>query len=153
MANRVILSFPSNNLASQSQAVIANDGITYNQSGLTFNQAGTKYGGLYGKTEVYPTITASRFTIPSASARTTTQQITAGTTTYNQSGITFNESGYQYGGLYNYKDIQPLIVATMVPTAHVVLGSDYIQIQTNRLLLIEDGTNLLIEDGSFLSQE
>ena len=49
------------------QALVANQGYTYNQSGLTYNQIGVQYGGVYNyNQDLVPMLFTTNTTNPSA---------------------------------------------------------------------------------------
>lgn len=60
------------------QALLANQGYTYNQSGLTYNQTGVQYGGVYNYNEdVIPSLFVAKLEQPSLNILTDFISLTA----------------------------------------------------------------------------
>lgn len=115
--------------ASRTDASVNDQHITYNEVGVTYNDPLYQYGGQYGQQDVFPSIRAIIYqNLPVTSMRT------AGTIldqhiTYNQTGITYNEAGYFYGGYNVAEQILPLISLASNIYPRIALSGD-IQITT-----------------------
>lgn len=91
-------------------AIVLDQGYTYNQSGFTYNQAGVDYGGVYQQQDIIPTISFAMNLPPTAIAQKTQVQLFNQGYVYNQAGFTYNQIGVDYGGIYNInQDISPLV--------------------------------------------
>jgi hypothetical protein len=103
----------------QTQALLQDQGYTYNQAGLTYNQTGIQYGGVYNTNQDFlPILSVAKLEQPSLqilselmtlSAPRTQAQLENQGYTYNQSGLTYNQIGVMYGGVYNTnQDVLPM---------------------------------------------
>ncbi len=101
------------------QALVKDQGYTYNQSGFTYNQAGVFYGGRQNlNQDIIPIFSTASLEKLSLRAMTEFIDMTLVQTdaiikdqgyTYNQAGLTYNETGVFYGGVqYQSQDILPL---------------------------------------------
>lgn len=145
--------------AQQSNALVYDQGITYNEAGLTYNELGVAYGGLYGQ-DVVPTVSLSKETVPTSltihapiiklSVQKTNALVYDPGITYNESGLSYNEVGYAYGGLYEH-DITSIVPTIQVKRVQRVLFTDFGTGQ--RGILLEDGYFLLLEDGATILLE
>lgn len=50
--------------ASKTQGAVSDQGYTYNQAGFSYNQPDVTYGGLYGFSTVFPTISLATLPTP-----------------------------------------------------------------------------------------
>ena len=103
----------------QTQAILQDQGYTYNQAGQTYNQIGVQYGGVYNfNQDSFPLLSVATLEQPSLkvlsdiltlNAPRTQAQLEDQGYTYNQSGQTYNEAGVMYGGIYNFnQDVLPM---------------------------------------------
>lgn len=93
-----------------SQGNVENQGITYNQTGATYNDSRYLYGGFYGFSDFVPliltgdTIQGLRDFYPSLTIGNSQAFIENQGLTYNQPGVTYDNSGDVYGGMYGFSD-------------------------------------------------
>jgi hypothetical protein len=113
LENVMHISIPS------TQALLEDQGYTYNQSGLTYDQLGVMYGGIFNQNQDILPLLVSTFSeqptliIPQEVIKmviSATQALLADQGyTYNQAGLTYDQLGVQYGGVYNQdQDVLPL---------------------------------------------
>ena len=134
---------------SGTDAVVEDQGITYNQAGMTYNQAGIMYGGVYNVNEdIYPFFSLFANDYPLHLNITGTD---AGLEdqgyTYNQVALTYNQLGVMYAGIYNSnEDIVPLLVQAKETIPSV---SGFIDIYTP-FIPPPSGNNISLAPGFFM---
>lgn len=114
----------------RSDAHLADQGYSYNQSGLTYNSP-VSYGGIYGY-DISPTIARSlteksnikvNVIRPGLFVSRTNAQMANQGYSYDNAGITYNSS-ILYGGIYEH-DIYPLVMSARQEKPTITLGNDF----------------------------
>lgn len=91
------------------QGHVSDPGITYNEAGVSYNDSRYSYGGFYGRSDFIPTFSLVHNLKPILAGGTTQALVNDQNITYNQIGVSYNDSRYTYGGLYGFTDVRPLI--------------------------------------------
>ena len=107
----IVIDFKPSLTGENTDALVENQGYTYNQAGLTYNQAGVMYGGVYNvNQDIVPTVSLASNIVPSLMGENTQAKLEDQGYTYNQAGLSYNQAGVMYGGIYNRnEDIVPLV--------------------------------------------
>lgn len=134
---------------------------SYNESGITYNEAGQTYGGLY-EHDIVPAISSAssvtpslkfNFFAPKAAASRTNKQLYDEQIVYNQTGFSYNQAGYAYGGLYG-QDVAMLTASAVNISPSISLAGDFqAQNLAAKLLLTEDSNFITTQDGNYLILE
>lgn len=120
---------------------LSDPGITYNEVGVTYNDSLYTYGGLYGnditpavnevnslkpkaRIEVLSTIPQVTAIKPKAVAVRTGVGVSDPHITYNQSGVTYNDPSYTYGGLYGRETTPVIVQANSIKPKNLVTRND-----------------------------
>ena len=114
-------------------ALISNQGYTYNEPFKTYNEIGLMYCGLYGHDNI-PQFSHSLAVSPifkpikndksNIIVQKTKKDISSQLFTYNESGKSYNELGMMYGGIYGF-DIAPILNMVKAFYPSITLGMDF----------------------------
>ena len=116
------------------QAQLENQNITFDQPGVSFDDARYQFGGVYNSNQdVVPqfSLTASlkqdipSFVVsiekpPSMVIAQTDAKLADQKITFDQAGVSFDDSRYQFGGVYNFgQDVVPILADAYPVTPHI----------------------------------
>lgn len=121
---RIIDNVKPKAFAKRTGAQLNNQGITYNEAGKTYNEAGLAYGGVYGQQDSQLSITVVKTEKPISFALPTEAQLSNPGITYNEAGVSYNDSRYVYGGLYGAQNVFPLISLVYLEKPRIVNFGD-----------------------------
>lgn len=140
--------------ATRTNAQVNNPGITYNQAGVTYNDPLYAYGGVYDS-DVFPSFLTTASIKPRVFAKPTLAQLNSVSITYNESGVSYNDSRYAYGGIYGEQDVFPsFTLSTSIKPRIAGYADIYTQTVNNLgIILAENGDFLTTEAGGYLLTE
>jgi hypothetical protein len=110
--------------AKRTNAQVNNPGITYNEAGVSYNDARYAYGGVYDS-DVFPSFLTTASIRPSSFAKPTLAQLNSVSITYNEAGVSYDDSRYAYGGIYGQQDVFPSFVLSTSIRPRIVFAGDF----------------------------
>lgn len=128
---RIVNDHTPSGLALKTQALSSNPGITYNEANVSYDSSLYTYGGAYGYEDTFPSFSLSVSLAPNLKIGQTNQLMLDQGITYNQANASYNDSRYDYGGLYGYADVQPLISLATSPKPSIVNYADIYTVGNN----------------------
>jgi hypothetical protein len=128
---RIVNDHTPSGIALKTQAQSSNPGITYNEANVSYDNSLYTYGGVYGYEDMFPSFSLSISQAPNLKIGQTNQLMLDQSITYNQVNASYNDSRYDYGGLYGYADIQPMISLATSPKPSIVSYADIYTVGNN----------------------
>lgn len=119
---RIISDVKPSMTVAKTKARVVDPGITYDEPGVAFD-ANYIYGGITDY-DVSPLLNTPITQRPTLQMGRTEAQLYDQGYTYNEPGISFDQVGVAYGGIYGY-DITPLVSMSISIFPHIILAGDF----------------------------